>query len=682
MKKNLVKFISTISFAFLLASCTTDGPVSFSWADSSFTPIIGSRTNNEVHDYDSLIVNPVEGLREDFCMGVDASMVAKVEESGGVYYNEAGQEQDVFQIMANDGVNFFRVRVWNNPYDSNGNGYGGGDCDVETAIAMSKRAVAAGMKVMVDLHYSDFWADPNQQVIPDGWESLTADNLATEVQTYTREVLNQFKNEGVKVDAVQIGNEINNGMMWPTGQINWNFTNQSFKVLAKLIKAGIAGAKQAVPSVYTVLHLANGGNDDEFEAFFDQMVTNEVDYDIIGASYYPYYHGTLEALQTNLDNLATKYAKPVIIAEMSYGYTVAETNYAANIYDTSMEEAGGYLTSIQGQATAIRDVIQTLASVPNDLGLGIFYWEPAWLPVDGAGWCTIEGSNRSDDDSLEPITSDGYSTWANQGLFSYTGKALPSLSVFKQVREDNEVVTEAATGIRSESIDVTINIAVGETLPTTYKANTNLDAIREMPVVWDATDLALLANPGTYVIDGIVDGNYPVTANVVAMENYVLDPGFEIQGETDTVVSPWIIESQTPTDKTVVRLNRKASDVRSGKANINWYYASTGFTLKVKQNISNLAAGTYTLSTYCMAVAQSEKVHNELYVYIKYNNGTTLTYDLADKIMGWGDKNTYYVKAEINNIEITSDTAEIGFYVDAVAAAWGHIDDWALFRTN
>ena len=669
--RKTVWFVLGALLSTTLISCGKPTGVTFTYDTVNPTPILGDKTNSEAYDYNSVIVNKIEGLRSDFAMGVDASMILKVEESGGVYYNQDGVEQDVFQIMADQGVNFFRVRIWNNPFDKYGNGYGGGDVNTDRAIEMALRAKAAGMNILVDLHYSDFWADPDTQTLPRKWATYDSEELVTAVETFTTEVLSQFKTSGIDVDAIQIGNEINGGMMWPLGKIDWSDPAPGYDYLSRLLKAGIVGAKAVNSEIYTIIHLANGGSKDEFNDFFTAIEARDVPYDIIGASYYPYYHGSLEALQANLDNVAVKFNKPVIIAEMSYGFTNESTAFAANTYSSGMEEAGKFLTSLQGQATAIHDVIEILSKVPNNLGLGIFYWEPAWLPVEGAGWATsVSGL----------VTVDGLDTWANQGLFSYSGKVLPSFSVFNKVRTSTTNVTEVAERVRTSSIDLTLNMAVNEQMPTTYSVETNLDAIRQMTVEWDAADVAQLDTIGSYTVHGIVMTVYEVVANVTVIENFVVDPGYELQGATDDLLAPWIIDSVTPAGEKVVKLNRKPQDVRTGTSDLNWYFGSEDFSFKVKQTIS-LGVGTYDLSTYIMAVAPGELAHSELYIYVKLADNTTLTKDMKDEVVGWGTPANYYKEANIPDIVITAtQNVEIGIVGAAVAGAWGHVDDWTLVR--
>lgn len=652
--------------------------VTFDFGAKSFTDTYGAKTNNEEYDYNSIIVNPVKNLRSDFLMGVDASMVAKIEELGGTYYNENGKEQDIFQIMANDGVNAFRVRIWNNPYNMFKEGYGGGDNDVKKAVSLAKRAQAVGMKILLDFHYSDFWADPDTQDLPVKWASINNDvDLAKELYTFTKDSLNQFKDANLKIEMVQIGNEINNGMCWPVGKISWNNPDASFDTIAKLLRAGIKAAKEVYPEIYTMVHLANGGNFDEFENFFTELEERRVHYDMIGASYYSYWSGTLTNLQKNLDNLSTKFNKPVVVVETSYGYTSSEHDDAANTYNSTFEEVGGYLTSLQGQATSLRDVIQVVANVPNNLGLGVFYWEPAWLPLAGASWAS-EASGRNIN-AETGAAEDGKATWPNQGLFSYTGKALPTLAVFKQVRDGANQKTEVAKAVHKTSIDVTLNLFENQTLPNTYPTETNLDAIRDMKVVWDEADLAKLEKVGNYQVKGLVANKFNVVANVNVIENYILDSSYEKQGATDAIGSPWIIESQTPAGTKVVKLDRK-TDTRTGTTDMNWYYDQGDYSFTVKQAINGLDAGTYTLEVYCMAIDPATKEHQKLEIYIKYNNGEEKVYDLVDKVKGWGSKDNYYVKATINDIKITESSAEVGIRVVAESGVWGHLDDWSLVR--
>jgi len=522
LKKNIFVLMGTL-ITLVLASCgnasendwPTDGSVKFFYENKEITPTYGEKNNVETYDYDSLKVhNTTNTLRDDFAYGVDASMVYEVEKHGGVYYNEDGKEQDVFQIMRNDGVNFVRFRVWNNPSSTTGAAYGGGNntCDVD--LEMAKRAKAANLNVMLDFHYSDFWADPSKQFLPKEWKEYGTDELYNAITTFTKETMQKFKDNGVTVDAVQIGNEINNGLMFPFGKLNTS-SDASLEKISTILQTGITAAKAVFPHCYSIIHLAEGGQKETFEKFFTKLEENEVDYDIIGASYYPYWHGTLDNLQTNLDNITSITKKPVMIMETAWGFTTEENANASNIYDSTLEATGGYLTSVQAQATSLADICNVLSKVPNNLGLGVFYWEPAWLPVSGAGWATAAGQsyNAYGNDQYASNYSDGKASWSNQGLFSYTGKALPSLATYKHIQNKTNDEEEVATKVSRSEIDVVLNLALNQSLPTVFQVETNFDALRNYAVIWNEKDLTQLKQVEKNIVHGVVSG-FNVIANV------------------------------------------------------------------------------------------------------------------------------------------------------------------------
>ena len=681
-KHSLIVLATSIS---LLSSCGggSSNDALFSYDSSEIVETFGSKTNSESHNYDTLNVNKVDTeLREDFAFGVDASMTQEVEKCGGVYFNKDGQEQDIFQILRKAGVNFVRFRLWNKPYTKYNKAYGGGNNTVDVDLALAKRAKAAGLNVMIDFHYSDFWADPDQQNKPKDWGTLEQDEIPNAIKEFTTNTLTTFKDAGIHVDAVQIGNEINNGMCGY--QIDWNKTEESYDVMAEMIKGGIEGAKSVFSDTRTVIHLANGGNKEEFENFFTSMDARNVDYDIIGASYYPHLSGDLTELQDNLDNVSEMTGKPVIIAETSWGFTTEYNEYTANQYSDADEDVGGYLTSEQAQATEIRDIVNVLSNVPNKKGLGIFYWEPGWLPVSGAGWASKYGQayQYEGEDGGHTSYEDGLATWSNQGLFSYTGKALSSLYTFKYLKEGFNSHEEASVSARKTEVEYTLNLAENETLPSTAKVVTDFDAIRDASVTWESTAIETVKSKGTFTgLKGVVDGKYQITATAHCIENFVKDPGFENQGSTDVVKDPWKVLYSTPEDDKVIKLDRK-KDIRNGKTDLNWYHSSKDFTFKVEQTITNLPAGNYTLTTYIMGIAYKEVAHTKLNLYISINGGDAIILDLAnaDYLAGWSSG---YQTCTIANIDVPEGaTAEIGLEGAAKAKAWAHNDDWELVNTS
>lgn len=392
-------------------------------------------------------VEPIDNLSEDFPLGIDISMVQQVLDCGGTYYNADGVAENVYRILKDNGVNYVRIRLWNDPYnyftDENGVEqkvpYGGGICDLDTVTEMAVDAKAAGLKVLLDFHYSDFWADPGRQVLPKAWKNLqTTAEIAEAIRTYTRETIEHLRDAGAMPDMVQIGNEITGGFpqQYP-GPVNEELTGDSPYYLTRrtnmpntlagrqftenfvtYVQAGIDGVKDVDDGILTMIHLAIELNKTGFaEQFFHQF--DQLDYDIIGLSYYPYYHGTLDLFVDTIQSLKTAFpGKKIAVAEISYPYTFTSSAYASNSVnaDTFSEKfpLGLYDISPQGQADLLHDVVSALCD--TGVGYGIFWWEGCWLPVEGAGWADAKTK----------------ATWANQAFFSYDGKALPSLEMFNR----------------------------------------------------------------------------------------------------------------------------------------------------------------------------------------------------------------------------------------------------------
>ncbi|WP_454191324.1 glycoside hydrolase family 53 protein [Paenibacillus sp. Marseille-Q7038] len=373
-------------------------------------------------------------MNDLYVKGVDISMLKEVEDLDGAYY--LGEEQkDLFEILQIKGLNTVRLRLWVNPYDEEGKPYMGGTNDLETTIELAKRAKAHGMQFMLDFHYSDFWADPKKQDKPKAWQSYTGERLEEEVYRYTREVLEVCRLCDVMPDLVQIGNETTNGMLWPEGKTptyvpekqsfeeteaaQWD---KSYDSLAALLKAGVRAAREAGP-VKIILHLDAGGQNVLYRTWFDEMSKRKVDYDIIGLSYYPIWHGGLEDLQFNLEDISTRFNKEVLVVETAYGHTT-ESLSGADIFTEEMSKIAGYPPTVEGQGQFLQDLMETVRKVPDGKGLGIVYWEPAWLPVKGTSWASLAGMKYGND------VSEMGNHWANQGLFDFEGKALASLDVF------------------------------------------------------------------------------------------------------------------------------------------------------------------------------------------------------------------------------------------------------------
>ena len=361
--------------------------------------------------------------------GADVSTAAEVESLGGTWRDESGRERDLFAILADAGVNTIRLRTWVDPHGPDGEPYMGGTNDLAATVALARRAAAAGQALLLDLHYSDFWTDPKKQQTPKTWRGLTGTALADRVRDYTAEVLAALDEAGAAPAMVQVGNEITNGMLWPEGRIpRFDDSRRRFEGrdeaawdrLAALLAAG-AAAVRAGSDAEVVLHLDFGGANELYREWFDAATARGVDFDLIGLSYYPFWHGTLDDLSANMNDIAVRYGRDLLVAETSYAWTGEEPAGHHQVFQTEMAAVGGYEASPEGQSAFLRDLYAAVAAVPEGRGRGLVYWEPAWLPVAGTTWASQAGMDYADDHA------EGGCSWANQALFDFGGNALPSL---------------------------------------------------------------------------------------------------------------------------------------------------------------------------------------------------------------------------------------------------------------
>ncbi|MFU0826575.1 MAG: Arabinogalactan endo-beta-1,4-galactanase [Lachnoclostridium sp.] len=379
-----------------------------------------------------IYVEAIPDISDDFIRGMDTSSVLALENSGITYYNFEGKEQDVFMTLAQSGVNYIRLRVWNDPYDEKGNGYGGGNNDVPTAIKLGKRATKYGMKVYIDFHYSDFWADPKRQLTPKAWEGMNIDEKSDALYDFTKESLIKMLDAGVDVEMVQIGNEINNGM---AGEVT---LPKVMKLLQSGSKAVREISKKYDKDIQIAVHYTNIEDSAGIDKIASRLSDYGLEYDIFAISYYPFWHGTMENMQAVVENIREKYGKKAVIAETSYCYTTEDGDGFGNSFDGTNGLVDGYPATVQGQTSMIRDI----CAAANEAGaLGIFYWEGTWIPVGkvtednspiwekyGSGWAS---SYAADYDPTDAGLYYGGCSWDNQAMFDFDGHPLPSLNVFK-----------------------------------------------------------------------------------------------------------------------------------------------------------------------------------------------------------------------------------------------------------
>lgn len=283
-----------------------------------------------------------------FAKGADVSWLPQMEASGVQFKDEKGNPKDCLQILKELGMNSIRLRVFVNPNDDKASGH----CSKEETVQMAVRAQKLGFRVMIDFHYSDSWADPAKQNKPKAWENHSFPELLNDVYTHTFEVLSALKKAGVTPEWVQIGNEIPGGLLWPDG------CTHNWKQLGQLLNKGYDATKAVDPKIKVIVHVDEGNNIDKFNAFFDHVTQENVRYDVIGLSYYPFwikkdYTETIADLETNLINLSKKYNKEVMVVEV-----------------------GGEVSKVENTYKLLEVTINAVRKVPNNKGLGVMYWEP------------------------------------------------------------------------------------------------------------------------------------------------------------------------------------------------------------------------------------------------------------------------------------------------------------------
>ena len=336
----------------------------------------------------------------DFYVGGDLSSIIEVEENGGKFYDHEGNEMDVFEILKENGMDSVRIRIWNDPVDENGVPYANGHNDLETAVKIGKRATDCGMRVLIDFHYSDFWADPSSQEVPKDWKNLTFKEKEEVLYTYTKESLQTLLDNGINVTMVQIGNETTSGL---AGENDWA---KITALMSQGSKAVREISEEYDREILVALHFTEYSG---YDWYASQLEKYQVDYDVFASSYYPYWHGDLEGLEASLQNIITKYNKKVLIVEFAYPHNLANLDDVPNAISWGSSLNFPYTVNKDGQAQAITDIHKTAIALGDDC-LGLFYWEPAWI-------------NIPDSDYVG-------SPWENQALFDSAGKPLPALRSF------------------------------------------------------------------------------------------------------------------------------------------------------------------------------------------------------------------------------------------------------------
>ncbi|MCM3629185.1 glycosyl hydrolase 53 family protein [Paenibacillus glycanilyticus] len=570
---------------------------------------------------------------DTFIKGVDISTLQALEDRNVKFY-DGGTQQDLLTIMKNHGVNYVRLRLWNNPVQADGYN------DKEHVLAMAGRVKAEGLKLLLDFHYSDFWADPGQQVKPAAWKDLSFADLKTAVYDYTRDVMSDLAEADAYPDMVQIGNEINSGMLLPDGSTG-NMDN-----LAQLISEGTKAVRDTMPigqSTQIMLHLAEGGSNSKFRSFFDAMEARDVDYDVIGMSYYPFWHGTFQQLKSNMDDVAARYGKQIVVAETSYPQTLENGDNHPNTVGENETKLVGLEASVANQKLVTETVLNTVAHVQGGLGLGVFYWEPAWLA--GVGWKQGEGN-----------------AWENQAMFDYEGNALDSLNAFQYVPGSMSTIDPILV---YPATPVTIATGDAFVLPADAKVLYNEGTITAKAVEWDEYDSELANTPGTFTVQGDVAGTAlrtSVEVTVTGSPNLLKDGSFE-----SGTLSDWTVTG----DSGAVKIEHNAGNAKAGEYALN-YWSGSAFAYEVTQTVTGLENGTYELRGYASGGEYADQV-----ISLTAETGGQ-TYSAPVTNAGFNVWKPYTV----GDIQVTDGQIKVGISVNGPANAWGYFDKLELVKAE
>lgn len=683
VKKGIAVFIAGFTAMTVLACCgkneSSDGPTSVIGNPPDEVPgnieaasdVYVPELPTENVDAD-ILVTKIDGISDDFIKGMDISSLLSEEASGVKYYDEEGNEEDLLKILADAGINYVRVRVWNDPYDADGNGYGGGNCNVDTAAEIGRRAAKYGIKTCVDFHYSDFWADPNKQMIPKAWRDLTTDGKIEAIKTFTVESLGTIIDAGADVGIVQVGNETNPGVAGIRSPENL------YRALASGCEGVREVSKERGLDIKAAVHFTMIDNYDDTMKKPALLKEAGADYDIFGVSYYPYWHGSFENLYNVLNDIKTQYGVDTCIMETAFPYTDKDGDGTDNSISGEEGRIGDYPVSVEGQAKIIRDIMNVASEAGS---LGVFYWEGAWIPVGsdftsnqaiwekyGSGWASSYAGSYDANDAGKYY---GGSSWDNQAMFDFDGHPLPSLNVFKYVKYG---ATAPLKVFFAKPVEVECGIGEEVVLPDEIEVVTNESENSFLKITsWDETllDEINVNVPGAYPVKGEAEGfgEFEGFVNVEAV-NFIKNPSFE-----DADVSMWevkYVSKDNPTD-----IQTKESDAKSGDKAFH-FYSTEALDFEVTQSIDKekLSPGIYTLSCYIQGGDMGDDAEIQLFVI---TGGDIFIPGGNVSVSGWQQWQNPKLAFELSEGDLIADEPLlIGVSVKGKAKGWGTIDDFEL----
>ncbi|MBD5438245.1 MAG: cellulase family glycosylhydrolase [Treponema sp.] len=616
----------------------------------------------------SIYVEPCPKIGDDFIRGMDASAVLSVEKSGAKFYGFDGNEQDVFLTLAQSGINYVRFRVWNDPFDENGNGYGGGNNDLATAIELGKRATAAGLKTQIDFHYSDFWADPKRQHAPKAWQDLDIEKKSAALYEFTKSSLEKLLDAGVDVAMVQVGNEINNGMSGEKGFIN----------VAKLLQEGSRAVREVAKSrkkeIAVALHYTHINREnypDEITRIAMSLKNYKIDYDIMGLSYYPFWDGTMANMQSVVKMFREEYGKKVMIAETSYPFTSEDGDGFGNAFAGKEKDlVPGYPATVQGQARAVRDV----CALSCEAGaMGVFYWEGTWIPVGkatednspkwekfGSGWASSFCAKYDPEDGGLYY---GGGSWDNQAMFDFYGRPLESLKVWRYLRYGTKCQIKIDF---IPSVEISCDVGGAVNLPSAIPAIMNNGKTEKFSVQWNQDDVEKISTQkaAVFLIGGKVEDKNIFARFEVKSINHAKNPSFE---GANTSMWKVISRGENPTD-----FQKKEADAHSGKTALH-FYSEQEMDFEISQTLEGLENGIYAVSLFAQGGDVSKDSRMEVFAI---SGGKEVRENFM--VTTWVD----WKNPKTSGIKVNDGKLTFGARIKCNAKGWGTLDDFSVFKID
>ncbi len=626
---------------------------------------------DKVSSSQDLYVRKIANIPDDFIMGMDVSSLISLEKSGVVFHGYDEEEADLFKVLVQSGITHIRVRIWNDPHDGNGNGYGGGNCDIANALEIGRRASGYGLKLIVDFHYSDFWADPGKQMVPKAWRDMDIESKADALYEYTKQCLEQFKKEKIDVALVQLGNETNGALC---GENVW------MNIVWHLMVSGSKAVREIYPKALVAVHFANPENKDAYMDYAKKLDYYGLDYDVFATSYYPYWHSTLSNLREVLNGIHDRYGKKTMIMETSYAYTSEDTDFSPNTISDDSAVTKDYPYSVQGQANCILDIIEAAV---NSIGscIGVCYWEGAWITVGGAsreenqklwetygsGWASSFAAEYDPDDAGKYY---GGSAVDNQTFFDEKGYPLESLKLFELCRTGNVIP------LKTEAIEdtyLTFDVNDEIILPDRVNAVMSDNSRSEINVVWNDFDPDVIktSDASVRLVEGSADGLKAKCFISIVEQNYIENHSFEDDPHKTAVPSSWSVDRIGNMDELYVET--KKNDSRDGENHLHfWSSKKDSVEFRLEQEVKDLKPGSYR---YFISIMGGDAGNSEIYSYVKINGKIIARDDM--KITSYNEWDEGYIEFEYDG----TSKLTVGIFVKCSgegSGAWGKIDDARL----